>query len=381
MDLLAAFRTALADQDAGRLADAERGYRAILAQVAHLPSLLNLAIVLKAGDRLDETEAVYRRAAGLLPDDARAHAALGAHLRETRQFIDAEAAYRRTLALAPDHPSAAFDLGCVLLAEGRFAEGWPLYDLRRARQWVLRRGLGFPEWQGEPLAGKRLFVWREQGFGDQIMMARFLPRLGAAQVTYAGPPALQRLFAALPAEFAPVDPLTGVEVGRHDYWTLPLSLPRRLGGGAQTLSSGPYLTATPRPTGGRVGLVWRGEPANRNDPFRSLPPALAAELLALPGVVSLDPADTGAADFQDTADLIAGLDLVISVDTAAAHLVGAMGGPLWVMLARHALDWQWPREGVSPWYPQARLFVQPTPGDWAGVIAAVRRELAAQGFS
>jgi len=125
---------------------------------------------------------------------------------------------------------------------------------------------------------------------------------------------------------------------------------------------------------GHIGVVWRGEAQNRNDRFRSLPPELGAELLALPGAVSLDPADSGAADFQATADIIAGLDLVITVDTAVAHLAGAMGRPVWVLLAKHAIDWQWPREGVSPWYPSARLFTQSRAGDWAPVVAAVKAE-------
>ena len=98
-------------------------------------------------------------------------------------------------------------------------------------------------------------------------------------------------------------------------------------------------------------------------------------LLALPGAASLDPQDTGAADFQATADLIAGLDLVVTIDTAVAHLAGAMGKPTWLLLAAHALDWQWPRHHPALWYPSVRGFHQTTPGDWAPVVAEVEREL------
>ena len=373
MDFVDAFTAALADHQAGRLAEAERGYRAILAEATHLASLHNLAVILEASGRSVEAGQVYRQAADAAPDNPKPQAALATHLRETRQFIAAEAAYRRTLDLAPDYPNAALDLGMVLLATGRFAEGWPLYEQRRARVQVLERGLAIPEWQGEPLAGKRLFIWREQGYGDQIMMARFLSRLGAAGVSYAGPPALQRLFAQLPAEFIAVG-AEGIKVSHYDYWTLPLSLPHWLGVTTETAASPPYLSGEAVKAGGRIGVVLRGEAQNRNNRFRSLPPELGAELLSLPGAISLDPADSGAADFQATADIIAGLDLVITVDTAVAHLAGAMGRPVWVLLARHALDWQWPREGASPWYPSAQLFVQPEPGDWASLVATVKDE-------
>src|SRR6185369_3546469 len=140
-----------------------------------------------------------------------------------------------------DYPNAALDLGMVLLATGRFAEGWPLYEQRRARLQMLQRNLTIPEWRGEPLAGKRLFIWREQGYGDQIMMARFLSRLAAASVSYAGPPALQRLFSRLPAEFIAVG-AEGIKVSQYDYWTLPLSLPHWLGVTPETAASPPYLT-------------------------------------------------------------------------------------------------------------------------------------------
>ncbi len=374
MDLIDAFAAALAAHQAGRLAEAERLYRALLTEAAHLPAMHNLGVILASTGRSAEAGVVYRRAAEIAPQDAKPQAALATHLRETRAFAQAEVFYRRTLELSPDYPNAAMDLGMVLIATGRFEEGWRLYEQRRARLKLLGLRLGIAEWQGEPLAGKRLFVWREQGFGDQIMMARFLSRLDAAQISYAGGAPLQRLFAHLPIDFvaAGSDP---INVAGYDYWTLPLSLPHRLGVTAETVPSAPYLSGKAVDPGGRIGVVWRGEPSNRNDRFRSLPHKLGMELLAMPGAVSLDPAETGAVDFQATADIIAGLDLVITVDTAVAHLAGAMGRPVWVLLAKHAVDWQWPRHGVSPWYPSARLFAQSGAGDWAPVVAAVKAEV------
>lgn len=376
MDLDVVFQGAFAAHRAGRLADAEAGYLAILEQSEHPLSLHNLGVICDAAGRLEEAGSYYARAAAAAPDDPRRQFALGVHLRTVRRLDEAEAAYRRTLALAPDFPKAAFDLGCVLLAGGRTEEGFRLYETREARARMLSRTLGAPEWTGQPLAGKRLYVWREQGLGDQIMMARFLPLLGAAQVTYAGPEALRRLFATLGVDFVAAA-ASGPDPSGHDYWTLPCSLPHRWGATAQSLPAAPYLFGRARPTaGGRIGVTVRGAADNLNDRFRTLSPAAAEQLLALPGAISLDPADTGAADLQDTADIIAGLDLVVSVDTAVAHLAGAMGRPVWVLLARHALDWQWPRAGVSPWYPSARFFVQPRPGDWEALVAQVARAVS-----
>jgi tetratricopeptide (TPR) repeat protein len=372
---IADFNAALAAHNAGRLADAESAYRAIVAQVNHLPSLHNLGVIFEATGRFDDAGAVYRHAAQAAPDNPKPQLALANHYRVTRQFPQAEAAYRRALDLAPDNRDAAFDLGQVLLAMGRYAEGWPLYELRPPRRKFLENKLTFPEWKGEPLAGKRLFLWREQGFGDQIMAARFLPMLGAAKVTYMGPLAIRRLLGHMPVSFVEAKPEWN-EIPPHDYWCLPLSLPHRLGMTTDNLPAAPYLSGRAVTSGGRIGVAWRGEPRNANNRFRSLPADIAARLLALPGAISLDPADTGAADFQATADIIAGLDLVISVDTATAHLAGAMGRPVWVLLAQHAIDWQWPRTPTTPWYPSARLFVQPRPGDWASLVETVVAQLA-----
>ena len=371
------FRAAVADQRAGRLADAERAYRAILATTPHLTSMHNLGVLLWDRGKYDDAGEIYLQAVLTAPDTVKPQLSLANHYRVTRQLPLAELAYRRVLALAPDHLKAAFELGCVLLAMGRYAEGWPLYELREPRLKFIANNLSFPEWQGEPLTGKRLFIWREQGFGDQIMMARFLSRLGAAEVTYAGPPTLRRLLAQQPVTFVEAHGDWN-QIPSHDYWALPLSLAHRMGMTVETLPSTPYLTGAPVKAGGRIGVVWRGEARNANDQFRSLPQAMAARLLALPGAISLDPADTGAADFQDTADIVAGLDLVISVDTAIAHLAGAMGRPVWVLLARHAIDWQWPRTASTPWYPSARIFTQPRPDDWESVIAAVSDEVLRQ---
>src|SRR5262249_54819307 len=125
-----------------------------------------------------------------------------------------------------------------------------------------------------------------------------------------------------------------------------------------------------------LGVMARGNPAHDNDHRRSLTPKACEGLMSLPGAVSLAPQDTGARDFWDTAAVIMGLDLVISVDTALAHLAGALGKPCWLLLPAVGCDWRWGTEGsATPWYPSLRLFRQRTPGDWGGVVVDVRAAL------
>lgn len=286
----------------------------------------------------------------------------------------AEAALGTVLAEAPHHPDVRYELARALIAQGKFVEGWPLFEDRATRRASAANRLPFPEWLGEPLGGKRLLVWREQGFGDQIQMARFLPTVGAAGVVYAGLPPLERLFQQLPLDFVAVGP--GVNsLPACDYWILPFSLPNRVGLTLDAMGAAPYLAGRAKPAGGRVGLAWRGNALP--DPGRSLSPEAATRLLARPGVVSLQPEDTGAADFQDTADLIAGLDLVISVDTSVAHLAGAMGKPVWLLLPALREDFRWMiGAAASPWYPTMRIFRQTQPGDWDSLVDEVAKTLA-----
>ena len=263
------------------------------------------------------------------------------------------------------YPGARENLGNVYLGLGRDAEGWPLYDERPQRLNAPTHKLSYPEWRGEALAGKRLLIWGEQGLGDQILAARFVPQLGAAAVTLACEPALVRLFSGLGATATPRAEIGAA--GPHDYWTMMMSLPRW--GGA--IPTKPYLHGRATRRGGGVGVVWRGNALP--DPARSLPPELGAELLALPGAVSLHPDDTGAKDFQDTADLIAGLDSVVSVDTSAAHLAGAMGKRAIVLLKHRCGDWRW--RSPPAWYPSVEMLHQPQAGDWRAVLDAVRTRL------
>jgi hypothetical protein len=350
---------AIARHQAGDLAGAEAAYLAILARSEDADVLCNLGLIAKARGRLAEAEDYLVRATRLASDAPLPAYNLGSlywragRLAEALPPLELAAAY-------PDMTGAKLNLGNVYLALGRDAEGWALYDNRPERLNSRTRALSFPEWRGQPLAGKRLLIWPEQGFGDQILAARFIPHLAAAGVTLVCQQPLVRLFAGLGATIVPSG--GDISVAGHDYWILPMSLPRW----AARAPSAPYLAGRARGTGG-IGVAWQGNPLP--DPGRSLPPELAAKLLSLPGAISLHPQDSGARDFQDTADIIAGLDLVISIDTSVAHLAGALGKPTLVLLQHHCVDWRW--RDNPPWYPSVETLRQPAAGDWRGLVEAV----------
>lgn len=336
-----------------------------------------------AEGRYDEAAALYADAVAADPRSGPAHHDLGCLQKALGQLDAARESLETACLLLPEEPRSRHALGGVLLALGHYGEGGALSD---ARYEIPELGLRkppftYPEWQGEDPAGRSILLFPEQGLGDQIQYARFAPWLAArgADVTLLCHPALQRLF----AQSLDVRVLAArgqVEFPDPDAWVMTGSVTGRSGLTPETLPNAPYLRAAGerRPGVARIGVATRGNPAHANDAHRSLPPEMAAQLLALPGAISLHPEDTGARDFADTAEIVAGLDLVVSVDTSVAHLAGAMGKPVWILLPQLMTDWRWMQgRADSPWYPSARLFRQPAAGDWASVIEQVRRELAA----
>lgn len=299
---------------------------------------------------------------------------LGAELEAQARYHEAIALFRKALTVAPDMPRLMWSLGILLLREGVYEEGFRLFE---ARQSALYPGgkprLPFPEWRGQPI--KSLVILPDEGLGDQIMFARYIPvlRERGVQTALLCAPELERLFAALevPIRAAGREP----RVPRAEAWARVSSLPHLMGTTISTIPSATYLRGGQGGSG--IGFVGTGNPTHPNDANRSLPPELVKEVLSWPDVRSLAPGDTGATDMEDTRRLIAELELVITVDTSVAHLAGSMGKPVWMLLP-YVADWRWLRDRAdSPWYPTARLYRQTRPGDWAAVLWRVRRDLAA----
>jgi hypothetical protein len=266
--------------------------------------------------------------------------------------------------------------GEELLALGQYAEGFRLYDAWRELHPEMWTKIPVPRWQGEKLTGQSFLITGEQGYGDQIMAARFAKLLqdAGANPIWMCDPGLDRLF----NQCAEIKAFSRESGGDHlvSLHCPSSGLPNLFFPPLTEPPSAPYIKPpAPVRSGHRIGVVTSGNPKHPNDAARSIPADVAAILLNLPGALDLRPENTGARDFYETAAIIAGLDLVIAVDTSVAHLAGAMGWPVWVLLP-HVADWRWMKDrSDSPWYPSARLFRQPSPGDWASVLMHVQSTL------
>jgi hypothetical protein len=299
-------------------------------------------------------------------------------LLDLHRAAEAEALLRAACADGhADKPDVRTALAFALLQQGRYPEGFAEFEHREGRRTAKVRQLPTPEWDGSPLAGRSVLVWTEQGIGDEIMLGRFVPRLreaGAGRVVLGCLPGDVRAFGQLGLDgvFARFRPEGGrIAVPAHDCWTLLFSLPHRLGVTREGLSGAPYLKAEPRRRGG-LGIVERGNPDNPNDAARSIPDNLLRR--ALPEAALLAPEG----DLQDSLERVAGLDLLVTVDTSWAHMAGALGVPCWLLLPAERIDWRWlPRAERTPWYDSLRLFWQATPGDWSGPIGEVLARLEA----
>jgi hypothetical protein len=301
-------------------------------------------------------------------------------LLDLHRAVEAEALLRTACANGrADDPELLFTLAFALLRQGRYAEGFEAYEHREGRAKAETRQLPTPEWDGSPLNGRTVLVWTEQGIGDEIQLARFIPRLrelGASKVLLGCQPVNVRALGqlGLDATFPRFNSGGGqVGVPAHDCWTLLFSLPHHLGVTFENLNGAPYLRAQPKQRGG-IAIVEHGNPKNPNDAARSIPDGLLRR--ALPAAELLEPEG----DVLTSLERIAGLDLLITVDTSWAHMAGALGAPCWLLLPAQRADWRWfPKAERTPWYDSLRLFWQQTPGDWSGLISDVVARLATNG--
>ncbi len=393
----------------GRLAEAEEACRKATALAPDLPTAWNnLGTVLAERGRIGEAAGCFRRAIAVKPDFAEGFFNLGKALQGEGRHHDAAAQFRRAIELKPDYVDANLAEAFHLLVIGDYAAGFPKLEWR----WRLKdrrpRDFTQPVWRGAALDGKTILLHAEQGFGDCLMLLRYAPLVAArgGRVVLEVPRRLERLAARLAGgPYATV--VVGQPLPAFDTHCPLMSLPLALGTTLDTIPAAiPYVTAAPDDVarwrarfaaspGMKVGLVWAGNPAHKNDRMRSIALTRLAPLLDLAGVqwFSLQVGDRAADlaglaqggvtdlapdlnDFAETAAAITALDLVIGVDTGVIHLAGALGKPVWIMLAFDP-DWRWLLErGDSPWYPSARLVRQEAPGDWDGVIARVRAALA-----
>lgn len=364
----------------------------------------DLGVTLHAIGDLQGAAKNYSRALAIDGKNVRAHHNFALACSELNLLDDALASYGAALALDPRNADLHWDHALALLRAGRLREGWTEFEWRwRAPSFPgTERHMDHPRWDGSALSGRRLLAYAEQGLGDTIQFSRYLPMLprGQGGLLLECPPELIRLMRSLEG----VDEV--VERGRSseefDLQVPLMSLPRLFGTAAGSIPDAvPYLfpdqqyrerwkqelnSAGPL----LVGLVWSGSSTHRNDDNRSIPAEALAPLFRVGGVrwIGLQVGARGMppglttnlgprfSDLAETAAALMNLDLVVSVDTAVAHLAGAIGMPVWTLLP-HAPDWRWMQEREdSPWYPTMRLFRQPSRGDWGSVVERVAAELA-----
>lgn len=366
------------------------------------------ATALQQLNRHEEALTSYRYALALQADDVQTHCNYGAALQDLNRLDEAMQCFDRALSIDPDHVDAKWNKSLLKLKVGAYLEGWRLYESGwHNGQRGLARNLRQPLWLGqEDIQGKTLFIYPEQGWGDFIQFCRYVPLLQerGARVILETPATVAALLATLPGQHVAVEP--GGRLPEFDLHCPVMSLPLACKTTLQTLpAQAPYLRAdegrravwrqrlgTRSRT--RVGLAWSGAIGHQNDARRSMALTMLEPLLALPLEFhalqkELRPGDaatlsrlakvrahqTQLTDFAETAALIQELDLVICVDTCIAHVAGALGKAVWIMLP-FAADHRWLQDrSDSPWYPSARLFRQKTAGDWGGVVEALVREL------
>jgi Flp pilus assembly protein TadD len=417
------FALGCVQQSSGEREEAAQCYRRALAlDSSHVASHINLGYLLQAGAEVElaivgagsssaargfeQALSHFRAATEIAPEGPDGWINLGYAVEQQGELADARRAYERALALDPELVEARFNRSMVLLAQGDYREGWEDYEWRWRASGYPRPAFPQAEWDGSRLRGETVLLYTEQGFGDAIQFVRYAAAVAArgGRALIRCQPELQRLLGTVPGVCGTLAP---EQTAGFDLHCSLLSLPRVLRTTIDTIPARvPYIVPAPTlaaewrarvhdgKAGIKVGLVWASHSMMPNARLKSTTLSAFAPLREVRGVrfYSLQ---TGAAnrqaaaagpiplidhtdrigDFADTAALIASLDLVITVDTAVAHLAGAMDKPVWTAL-RHAPDWRWyPDAPASKWYPSMRLYRQRTRGDWAGVCDEIAKDL------
>ena len=383
-------------------------------------SLINLGIACRQTFDLARSVEMFERAIEVDPGNPLAYSNYGLALKELQRWSEAAALFERTLAIDPNFVGARWNLAMVQLLRGDYAQGWISHEARWEGSPELRGkprgGLAQPVWEGEPLAGKTLFVWGEQGFGDALQFARYVPLI-AERVQRAGGRMLYCCFGRLlplfrrsfERYFDVIIPDTFRPLPEFDYHCPLMSLPLRFGTTLDTLpAQTPYLVLNEqkieawraRLAGERrlkVGLVWTGNPAHQRNPLRSVGlDAYAAAFKELSNVafysLQFDAAQDirraqangfhiidhtpEMGDYDDSAAFMRNMDLIITICTSAAHLAGAIGAPTWLLLDVNP-HWVWLTDrSDSPWYPTLTLYRQTAYREWGPVIARIQADLA-----
>ena len=403
-------------KDLGRTDEAIDNYKqAIRLKPDYHQAHNNLGIAFKELGCLDEAIESYAEAIRLRPDYAEGHNNMGIALHARGEHDEALRACERAIELKPDYAQAHWNRSLVLLLKGRFEEGWEEYRWRRKTNlasFAYPHELDKPLWDGKPFVGKRLLIHYEQGLGDNLQFVRYLPavkQLGGT-VIFETPKSMYSLLQSFNGidELVQASPDGPPEV-EFDACASLMDLPGIFGTTLDTIDAEvPYIHADPEKVehwreqitgdGFKVGLVWGGRPTGRNEvlslqnrscslenfvPLADVPGVVlyglqkgpaAAQISRLSGQVVIANVGEQFDDFADTAAAIENLDLVISIDTSVAHLAGAMGKQVWLLLKTDA-DWRWLLDrSDSPWYPTMRLFRQRRAGDWAEVLERVAAE-------
>ena len=377
---------------------------------ATAPLWHNRGNTLLALGRFREAIESYRQAIAVDPADVEALVTMGTAFEQLGEYSQAFFCYEEALARKPDCAVAHTNLALALLRRGEYRRGWSEYEWRGQRRDLTGQSRQYakPLWDGTRLHGATVLIHAEQGFGDAIQLVRYAPMVAArgGLVIIECHPQLVSLF----SQIAGVQAVChfGSELPPYDCHLPMFSLPRVFQTTLETIPRQvPYLTVAPERAAHwrmrlsavnefKVGLVWAGSKQHRNDAFRSLQLADLYPILNMRTVslfsLQVGPAQTDLAaspwrdqitdltgeirDFADTAAVIEQLDLVISADTAVAHLSGALGKPIWTLLP-YVPDWRWLLEREdSPWYPTMRLFRQTERGSWAGPVARIASALA-----